>query len=159
MNLEMGDRRVSGSDVVSMMQAAEPRHGNDFCIQCCVLLGLAPTRSVFSQPEMRSIFVVIADVFVHQAFQMALIKNDDMIEQIAAAISDESFGNAVLPGALKTVSLGLDAKALDRFYDLFIEVGTAVEDQVGGRPKCRENEVNPPTNDGCLRSLAFAYLG
>jgi hypothetical protein len=40
-----------------------------------------------SQTEVRAIFVVIADVIVHQALQMPFIENDHMVEQIAAAVT------------------------------------------------------------------------
>jgi len=116
MNLEMSDSGVSGSNVVSMMQTAEPRRGNDLCIRCCALTSLSLSRRLLAQPEMRPILVVIADVFVHQAFQMAFVENDDMVEEVSAAIPNKPLSHAVLPGALKAGLLGLDAEALNRLH-------------------------------------------
>ncbi len=83
MTLEMSDRKISGSDIVSMMQTAEPRHGNSFCIQCCVLLGFSLSRRLLAQSEMRPVLVVVVDIIIHESFQVALVENDDVIEQIA----------------------------------------------------------------------------
>ena len=48
---------------------------------------------------MRPVLVVVANVLGHQAFQVALVENDDMIEQIAAAVPDPALGHAIMPGA------------------------------------------------------------
>ena len=42
--------------------------------------------------------MVVADVFIHEAFQMPFIENDDVVEQIPAAVSDPALCDAVLPG-------------------------------------------------------------
>jgi hypothetical protein len=65
---------------------------------------------------------------------MALVENDDLIEQIAAATPDESLSHAILPRALRADSFGLNAEALDGFDRFFIEVRTMVEDQIA---RCR----------------------
>ena len=79
---------------------------------------------------MSPVIVVIADVLVHQALQVAFIENDHVIEQIPAAGSNEVLRHAVLPGALEASALGLNAEALDCFNDFLIETPTAIEDQV-----------------------------
>jgi len=58
---------------------------------------------------MRSVVVVVADVLGHQALKMAFVEDDDMIEQVASAVADEAFGNAVLPRAAEAGPFGLDA--------------------------------------------------
>jgi hypothetical protein len=63
---------------------------------------------------MRPVLVIIADVLVHQTFQMPLVQDNHMIEQITAAVADPTFGNAILPRTSKAGSLGLDtAPVLD----------------------------------------------
>jgi hypothetical protein len=52
---------------------------------------------LLSQAKVRSIFVVVADVLVHQSFQMPFIDNDHMVEQIPAAVANPPFRNTVLP--------------------------------------------------------------
>jgi hypothetical protein len=58
--------------------------------------------------------MVRADVLTHEAFQMALIEHDYMIEQVPAAVTDPAVDNTVLPRTLKAGLLGLDAQCLDR---------------------------------------------
>jgi hypothetical protein len=42
---------------------------------------------------------------------MTLIQDDDMIEQISAAVVDSALGDAILPRASETGSFGLNAEA------------------------------------------------
>jgi hypothetical protein len=49
-------------------------------------------RSTLLQREMRSIFIVVPDVFVHQQFQMPLIRRDHMVDQIAAPVANPGLG-------------------------------------------------------------------
>lgn len=104
--------RKSGREVVSMMQTAESRHGNDLRARRGVLRSFSVRRRLLVQPEVGSVLVVIADVFVHPPSQMALIQDDHMVEQIAAASAYESLGHAVLPGLWKLVRLGSMPKLL-----------------------------------------------
>ena len=45
-------------------------------------------RSSLPQPKMRTVFVVVADVFRKQTFQMAFIHRNDVIQQISSAAFD-----------------------------------------------------------------------
>ena len=82
--------------------------------------------------------MVIADVLVHQAFQMAFIESDNVVEQIAAAVADPTLGDTVLPRTAETGSLGPNAEALYRVDHFFIELCAATKDQVAGRRIVRE---------------------
>jgi hypothetical protein len=44
---------------------------------------------------MSPVLVIILDVIVHQALQMPLVHNDDMIEQITATVAHPALGNSV----------------------------------------------------------------
>jgi hypothetical protein len=45
--------------------------------------------------------MVVAHIFGHQPFQMALIQDDYVIQQVSSATSYPAFRNAVLPWAAK----------------------------------------------------------
>jgi hypothetical protein len=47
---------------------------------------------------MRSVRVVVTDVFREQSFQMAFIHGDHMIQRVTSATFDPTFHHAVLPG-------------------------------------------------------------
>jgi hypothetical protein len=89
-------------------------------------------RSILLQREIRSIFIVVPDVFVHQPFQMPLIRHDHVVDQIAASVANPGLCDSVLPRTSEAGSFGLDAETLHRFDHLPIEVCCAVEDQVTG---------------------------
>jgi hypothetical protein len=115
------------------MEAAEPWHGNDLRTHRRDRRCFVTRRSLFPQPEMRSVVVVIANVFGHEPFQVAFIEHDYMIEQIAPARADESFGHAILPGALERGTDRLHVKGLCGFYNLGVEGGVPIEDLVARR--------------------------
>jgi hypothetical protein len=54
-------------------------------------------RCSLRQREMSSIFMVVADVFIHQLFQMPVIHHDHRVDQITAGVVNPSLGVAVLP--------------------------------------------------------------
>jgi hypothetical protein len=81
---------------------------------------------------MRSVVVVVADVLGHQASQMTLIENDDMIEQIPAAVANPALCNAILPRTSEARSFRFDAQRLDCTDHLLIEVRGSIENQVLG---------------------------
>jgi hypothetical protein len=69
---------------------------------------------------------------------MPLVENDDVIEQVPAATTHETFCHAVLPRAAEAGLLRFDDEALDGADDLFAEVRSAVEDQILRRFVVRE---------------------
>src|SRR5450755_4412476 len=82
--------------------------------------------------------MVVADVLTHQPFQMPLVKHDYMIKQVASAIANPAFGDAVLPGASEAGSFGLDAEARYSVDYFTVEVRCPVEDQIAGGGVIRE---------------------
>src|ERR1039458_7148669 len=115
-----------------MMQTAKPWHGYDFATCAGIVFCLTTGRRSFRQGKMRSVVVIITDVIIHKAFQMALVEHDHMVEKVAAAVPNPALGDAVLPPTSKTGALGLYAKVLHSIDHLRIEAGTAIKDQVYG---------------------------
>jgi hypothetical protein len=104
------------------MQAAEPRHGYHFATCFGAFLGLTASRRSLCQTEMLSVVVVVTDVLSHQAFQLLLVQNNAVIKHVSAAVAHPTLGQAVLPWTLEAGPLRLNAKALHRRDDFFIEV-------------------------------------
>jgi hypothetical protein len=100
---------------------------------------------------MRSIFVVVADVFVQQAFQMPFIHHDHVVKEILAAVANPTLGDTILPWTSKPGPLWLDAKALHGFDDFFIESCAAIEDQVAGCRVIRKCVAQLLNNSGTAR--------
>ena len=71
---------------------------------------------------MCSVVMVVPDVLNHQAFQITLIEDDHMIEQIPAAVANPALSNAVLPRTPEAGPFRLDTQSLDSTDDLFINL-------------------------------------
>jgi hypothetical protein len=65
-----------------MMQSAESWRGYDSATSIRVLRCNTISGRSLRQRKMRSVFVIIVNVFVHEPLQMPFIHDDDMIEQI-----------------------------------------------------------------------------
>ena len=109
---------------------------------------MATIRGLFVQTTMRPIRVVITEVLDHEAFQMALIEYDDVIEQVAPTGADPTLRNTVLPRAFKADSLRLNAEALDGIDDLFIKTAAAIKDQATRRSVVWESLAQLLNNPG-----------
>jgi hypothetical protein len=80
-----------------MVQPSESRQGlnlvftrrADFCRPSC--------WRVLREPEMRAILVIVEQVGRHQPFEMPLIQDDHVVQQIAPATSHPTLSNSVLP--------------------------------------------------------------
>ena len=102
----------SCGEPITMMQTAKTRQGQDGAALASALLRRPAPRRFFLQAKMRPVLVIIADIVVHEAFQMVFVKHDHMAEQVPAAVADEALRDSVLPRALKAGSLGTNTKLL-----------------------------------------------
>ena len=50
---------------------------------------------------MGSILMVVADVLGHEPFQVSLVQDNHVIEQVSSATTDPTFRDPVLPGTTK----------------------------------------------------------
>src|ERR1017187_5360890 len=56
------------------------------------------SRRLLIQPEVGSVVVIIGNVLGEESLQMSLIQGDYVVEQVAAAASDPTLGDPILPG-------------------------------------------------------------
>src|ERR1700694_1570665 len=108
-------------------------------------------RSLF-QREMRAILVIIADIFVHHAFQMALIENNHVVEQIPAAGAYPAFRNTVLPWTSEACPHWSDTEALQGLGHFSIELRAMIKDQVA-RGRVKWERLAQLLNDPCARRM------
>ena len=80
-----------------MVETAEAWQRSQTGIADRLWLDRTSTGRVFAQRVMDAVFVVIADVLADDAVEVFFIHRDDMVEDLAAAASDPSFGGSVLP--------------------------------------------------------------
>src|SRR5271166_2694131 len=84
-----------------MVQPAESRKGlnlvftrrANFCRPTC--------WRVLCEPKMRTVLMVVEQVGRHQPFEMPLIQDDHVVQQVASATSHPALRNSVLPRTAK----------------------------------------------------------
>src|ERR1019366_3039007 len=87
----------SSRPVIAVMQPAHAPLAN----HCALFQRACPTsRRLLVQPQVRSVVVIIGNVLGDESLQMALIQGDYVVEQVAAAASDPTLGDPILPGSL-----------------------------------------------------------
>src|SRR5664279_5036238 len=85
----------SSSPVIAVMQPAHALLANHRPLfqRAC------PTsRRLLIQPEVGSVVVIVGNVLGEESLQMSLIQRDHVVEQLAAAASDPTLGDPILPG-------------------------------------------------------------
>jgi len=114
-----------------MMQSAEAVIRND-----ATRSHRANSAPRCSLPEykMRAVFVVVANVFRKQTFEMASVHCDDVIQQITPAALDPSFRDSVLPWTLERSPNAPDSHRPNRGWNFGPILRIAVEEE---KPRSR----------------------
>jgi hypothetical protein len=116
-----------------MMQPAEPRVRQD-------ATGGYGANSLgwrsLPKSKMRAVFVVIANVFREQSFQMAFVHGNDVIKQVSSAALDPTLRDAILPGTLEGGPHRTYLQGSNRYGNIESILPVPVEDQKpGSQPK------------------------
>src|ERR1035438_5617050 len=85
----------SSSPVIAVMQPAHALLAN---YRPLFQRAYSASRRLLLQPEVGSVVVIIGNVLGEESLQMALIQRDHVVEQVAAAASDPTLGDTILPG-------------------------------------------------------------
>lgn len=96
----------SGSRILAMMQTAELWCVYNFTACKGIFLSFTLGGCSLRQRKMSTVLVVVTDVIVHKAFEMALVQNNHMVQQVSPATADPALGNTILPRLRKLVRLG-----------------------------------------------------
>src|ERR1035437_437666 len=100
----------SSSPVIAVMQPAHALLANHYTL---FQRAYPASRRLLVQPEVGSVVVIIGNVLGEESLQMALIQRDHVVEQVAAAASDPTLGDPILPG---TPNRGTDRCHLQRAH-------------------------------------------
>ena len=113
--------------------------------------------TVFIETQVASVLVVVADIQAHESHEMALAKDDDVFEDLAATTQDPALCGSVLPRASIRGTHGIDAKRPDETGDGRAKDGVAVEGRGVTSVPCRTERLHAaaaspkPTSDGTWR--------
>ena len=131
MNAERSALALRGAaPFVTVVEAAEPGQGDDLGVTEGPGLPWAARGSGLGEAEVRTIVVVVRDVLADQAQQMTVVKDDDMVEELAPDAADPTFGDTVLPRAPWRGAGRLRAERSHHRNDLVGERAVAVEHEV-----------------------------
>jgi hypothetical protein len=98
----------SSSPVIAVMQPAHALLAN----HCTVFQRAYPaSRRLLVQPEVGSVVVIIGNVLGEESREMSRNQGDYVVEQVAAAASDPTLGDPILP---RTLNRGTDRCHLQR---------------------------------------------
>ena len=89
-----------------MVQSADPVSREDHGCSRRRSLHWTAQRSVLGDPKMSPVLVVVGPELGEQAPKVLLVENDDVVEQLPAYRTDQTFGDLILPGAPVAGSLG-----------------------------------------------------
>jgi len=92
--------------MVAIMQADDSGHRYGPTTAALIHLYFTKSRRSLLQGQMRSVVVVVTDVFVYQAIQMPLIHNDHMVEQFRRQLPTQRFATPFCHGLRTLVRLG-----------------------------------------------------
>ena len=104
---------------IAMVQATESRMRKNATLP---RRANSATGGLLSQSQMGAIVVIIPDVLSHEAFQMAFVQNDHMIQQISTAASHPALGHSILPRTTKCGANWLTSQRSSRIDHIAAEL-------------------------------------
>src|SRR5262245_19074665 len=114
-----------------MVDAAQAWLRNQRAMRVRLWLDRTSVGRVLAQRVVNAILVVIAHVVADQTAKMLFIHRDDMVEDLAAAASDPSFGGSVLPRCLNARPFWLKSGGLQEANDIGVEDRVAIHRPIG----------------------------
>jgi hypothetical protein len=109
-------------------------------------------RHALAKPLVRATLVEIGDEVPDQAKQVALVEDNDVVEELSADASDPTFDDAILPWASWSCAGRLRAEGLHGRDDLSGVDGVTVEDEVtrSGVKRERLAQLHDPRRIGMV---------
>ena len=133
---------------IAMVQATQSRQRSNRASAPWVDSNWTTGWRVLRQPQMRSILMVIAYVFRYKAFQMSLVEDDHVIQQVPAAASHPTLRHTVLPRTVIRRTDGRASQFSDGRHHVPSGLSVVVEQQEFGRLRVGPRFSHP------LRSMA-----
>src|SRR5258708_16144071 len=99
------------------------------------------------QSEMRAVLVVVANILREQAFQMAFVNCDDVIQEITPATSYPTLCNSILPRTFKRSADRIHHQGSNCCEDFHSILGITIKDdepRSGSKWKCFSQLLDDP---------------
>ena len=123
------------SPPVAMVKTAEAWQRSQSGVGNWSWLDRTSAGSVFVQGVVNTVLVVIADVLADDTTKVFFVHRDDVVEDLAAAAPNPSFGRSVLPWGVNARSFGFQSGGRQEANDVAVEDGIVIQNGVaiGGR--------------------------
>src|SRR6516164_2123740 len=114
---------------IAMVQPAESRKGLNLASTRRATFCCTTSWRVLRESKMRPVLMVIEQVGRHQSFEMPLIDDDHVVQQVASATSYPALSNTVLPRTAKGCASWLASHVSHSRNHIGAKLGVAVEQQ------------------------------
>jgi len=120
---------------IAMVQTAEAWQRSQSGVGNWSWLDRTSAGGVFVQGVVNAVLVVIADVLADDPTKVFFVHRDDVVEDLAAAAPNPSFGRSVLPWGVNARSFGFQSGGRQEANDVAVEDGIVIQNGVaiGGR--------------------------
>ena len=113
---------------ITMVQPAESRKGMNLGFSLRANCRRPTCWRVLREPKMRPVLVIVVQVRRHQPFEMPLIQDNHVVQQVASATSHSTLSNPVLPaGTAEGRASWLASHVPHRRYHIGSKLCVAVE--------------------------------
>jgi len=93
-----------------MVQSAESREGVDLASHRRTYRRWTTCWRILRKSEVRPIFMVVANILGHQPFEVPLVQDDHVVQQVSSATPDPALRDTVLPRTAKGSPGGLTSQ-------------------------------------------------
>src|SRR6516164_7132147 len=144
-----------------MVQPAESGKGLNLALACRANFCSTTCWRVLRESKMRPVLMVVKHVGRHQSFEMPLIQDDHVVQQVASATSHPALSNTVLPRTAKGRASWLASHVSHGRAHIGAKLGVAVEQQESVRlfvGPCFSQLLYNPKRMGISRDIAMQDL-
>ena len=113
-----------------MVKTAEAWQRSQTGVGNCSRLDRTSVGCVFAQGVVNAIILVITNILADDATKVFFMERDDVVEDLAAAASNPSFGRSVLPWAVNARSFGFQSGGRQERNDVAVEDGIVIQNGV-----------------------------
>src|SRR3954453_12916886 len=139
------------------MKAAELWNGVNLSNGSC----LSRKRALLAQAQVRSRFVVVAEVRRQRPLEMTCVQDDVVVQTLPSNGADESLGVWILPGTLWCRQNLLNAQRLDSQSNFSTVPRVAIADEIRGSfsvCKCLHDLLCDPSSGRMLGDIKVQHL-
>ena len=136
-----------------MMKTADASQGQRSARFGRAWLNRPARRCRLFQAEVRSVCVVVGDVFTPESPEVLIVQRDYVIEYFAANTADPALRHSILPGAPNTGANRFEGTGLQKLHNIAAELRVMIEQDVAIGTGKRQSLAQLLSDPGAGRML------